>query len=73
MKGLKFVDDIDYAALTERISTLTNQNKQLKRANINKDKTIRHLRRVIKKLKEDAEKNRKPHYKNGRRGTKFNG
>lgn len=67
------MDDVDYQALTEKISSLTKQNKQLKRANINKDKTIKHLRRVIKKLKEEMSEHRKPHYRNGRRGSKFNG
>ena len=67
------MDDVDYQALTDRLDNAILQNKQLKRANINKDKTIRHLRRVIKKIKEDSEKERKPHYRNGRRGTKFNG
>ncbi len=66
------MDEIDYQALTEKLALVTQQNKQLRRANINKDKTIRHLRRVIKKLKEDAAKNRKPHYKNGKRGTLIN-
>lgn len=67
------MDDIDYQALSDKLGNVAMQNKQLKRANINKDKTIRHLRRVIKKLKEEMERDRKPHYKNGRRGTKFNG
>jgi cell division protein FtsB len=67
------LDDIDYQALREIISTLTIQNKQLKRANINKSKENKQLKRVIKKLKDDAAKNRKPHYKNGKRGTNFNG
>ena len=67
------MDEIDYQTLTERLNNAIMQNKQLKRANINKDKTIRHLRRVIKKLKDDAAKDRKSHFKNGRRGSKFNG
>jgi hypothetical protein len=67
------MDDMDYQALTEKLDNVTMQNKQLRRANINKDKTIRHLRRVIKKLKEEAAKERKPHYKNGKRGTFKNG
>lgn len=67
------MDEIDYLAISEKLGAVTNQNKQLRRANINKDKTIRHLRRVIKKLKEEVAKDRKPHFKNGRRGSKFNG
>jgi hypothetical protein len=67
------MDEIDYQALTEKLGNVTIQNKQLRRVNINKDKTIRHLRRVIKSLKEEAAKGRKPQFKNGKRGTKFNG
>lgn len=59
------MDEIDYQAISEKLSEVTLQNKQLKRANINKDKTIKHLRRVIKKLKDDAAKDRKQHYRNG--------
>lgn len=65
------MDDIDYKALTEMLSNLTMQNKQLRRANINKDKTIKHLRRVINKLKDEADKDRKQHFKNGKRGTRY--
>ncbi|SMQ75906.1 hypothetical protein SAMN05444673_2560 [Bacillus sp. OV166] len=67
------MDDIDYQALTEKLANVTIQNKQLRRANINKDKTIRHLGRVIKKLKDAAAKDRKPHYKNSKRGAKKGG
>jgi hypothetical protein len=67
------MDDIDYKTIKDKFDNVTFQNKQLRRANLNKDKTIRHLRRVIKKLKDDAAKDRKPHFKNGKRGTKFNG
>jgi cell division protein FtsB len=61
------MDDIDYQALREIISTLTLQNKQLKRANINKSKENKQLKRTIKKLKDDAAKERKPHYRNGQK------
>jgi hypothetical protein len=67
------MDDIDYQALKDKLDNATLQNKQLCRANIKKDKTIKHLRRVIRKLKEDAAKEKKQHYKNVRRGSKFNG
>lgn len=67
------MDDIDYQALTEKLSSVTIQNKQLKRANINMKKEVKHLRRIIKKMKDEAAKDRKPHYKNGRRRSKFNG
>jgi cell division protein FtsB len=65
------LDDIDYKALREIISTLTLQNKQLKRANINKSKENKQLKRVIKKLKDDAAKDRKPHFRKGqKRGSR---
>lgn len=67
------MDDIDYQAIKAKLDNVTLQNKQLRRANISKDKTIKHLRRVIKKLKEEAAIGRKQHYKNGRRSSKFNG
>jgi cell division protein FtsB len=73
MTGDRLMDDIDYQALTEKLSTVTVQNKQLKRANLNMKKEVKSLRRVIKKMKDDASKERKTPYKNGRRGFKFNG
>lgn len=67
------MDDIDYQALKEKLDNVTLQNIQLRRANIKKDKTIKYLRRVIKKKNDEAAKERKQHYKNGKRGSKFNG
>lgn len=67
------MDEIDHKAYTDKISELSLQVKQLKRANINKSKENKHLRRVIKKLKDDAAKERKPHFRNGKRGTMKNG
>ncbi|MBO0961983.1 hypothetical protein J1P26_19955 [Neobacillus sp. MM2021_6] len=67
------MDDADFAALTEKLGTVTLQNKQLKRANLNMKREVKQLRRLVKKLKDEEAMNRKPHYKNGRRGTKFNG
>lgn len=64
------MDDVDYKALREVISTLTLQNKQLRRANINMRKENKHLKRVIKKMKDDAAKHRKPHYRNGQKRGK---
>lgn len=61
------MDEVDYQALREIISTLTIQNKQLKRANLNMGKENKHLKRVIKKLKDDAAEKRKQHYRNGRK------
>lgn len=67
------MDDIDYQALTDKLSNVTLQNMQLKRANLNMKREVKQLRRVIKKMKDEAAKERKPHYKNGKRGSKFNG
>lgn len=68
------MDEIDHKAYTDKISELSLQVKQLKRANINKSKENKHLRRVIKKLKDEAAKDRKPHYRNGqKRGRTRNG
>jgi hypothetical protein len=67
------MDDIDYQALTEKLNNASLQNKQLRRANLNKDKTIRHLKRIIKKLKDEAAKDNKPQFRKGKRGSKFNG
>ncbi|MRX70863.1 hypothetical protein GJU40_01610 [Bacillus lacus] len=68
------MDDADYQAMRELIGNLTIQNKQLKRANINKSKENKNLKRVIKKLKDEAAKDRKPHYRNGqKRGNGMNG
>jgi hypothetical protein len=70
---LILVDEIDYLALTDKLGETTLQNKQLKRANLNMKREVKRLRRLIKKMKDEAAKERKPHYKNGRRGSKFNG
>ena len=67
------MENEQFENILEKLGNVTLQNKQLKRANIKKDKTIKHLRRVIKNLKEDASKDRKPRYRNGRRGTNYNG
>jgi cell division protein FtsB len=67
------MDDIDYQALTEKLGAVTVQNKQLQRANLNMKKEVKQLRRIVKKLKDEAAKNRKPHYKNGKRGSKYKG
>lgn len=67
------MDDIDYTALKEKLDNAILQNKQLRKANSNLKYKNRELGRVIKKLKDEAAKERKQHYKNGRRGSKFNG
>ena len=67
------MEEIEYQAIMEKLGSVTIQNKQLKRANLNMKKEVKSLRRIIKKMKDEAEKERKPNYKNGRRGSKFNG
>lgn len=67
------MDDVSYQAMKDMLDNLTLQNKQLKRANLYLKKQNKHLGRVIKRLKDDAAKDRKPHYKNGRRGSYKNG
>jgi predicted RNase H-like nuclease (RuvC/YqgF family) len=67
------MDDIDYQALTEKLGAVTIQNKQLKRANLNMKKEVKQLRRIIKKMKDEAANEKRQHYKNGRRGSKLNG
>lgn len=72
-KGDELMDQADYEALTAKLGEATIQNKQLIRANLNMKREVKQLRRLVKKLKEEAAKERKPHYKNGKRGSKFNG
>ncbi|MDF1510524.1 hypothetical protein PZE06_20530 [Robertmurraya sp. DFI.2.37] len=68
------MDDATYQELMNKIGNIILQNKQLRRANLKKDKTIRYLKRVIKKQKYEAAKERKPHYRNGqKRGRTRNG
>jgi predicted RNase H-like nuclease (RuvC/YqgF family) len=63
------MDQVDYEALTQKLGEVTLQNKQLKRANINMKCEVKHLRRLIKKMKDEAAKDRKPNYKNKKRGN----
>jgi predicted RNase H-like nuclease (RuvC/YqgF family) len=67
------MDDIDYQAFKGKLDTLTIQNKQLKRANLNMKREIKNLRRLIKKMKDEAAKNHKPRFRKGKRGSNFNG
>jgi hypothetical protein len=67
------MEEIEYQAIMEKLGSVTLQNKQLKRANLNMKKEVKNLRRIIKKMKDEAAKDRKPHYKNGKRGSKYNG
>ena len=61
------MDDLDFQALTEKFGDVYLQNKQLRRANLNLKKKNKHLGRVIKKMNENAAKDRKPHYRNSRK------
>jgi hypothetical protein len=67
------MDQVSYEAFKEKLDNAVLQNIQLKSANNNLKRINKDLRRVIKKLKDEASQERKPHYKNGRRGSKFNG
>jgi cell division protein FtsB len=67
------MDDTAYQAIQEKLGEVTLQNKQLKRANVNMKKEVKSLRRLIKKMKDEAEKDRKPRFRKGKRGSKFNG
>jgi cell division protein FtsB len=67
------MDDIDFHALTQKLGKATLQNKQLKRANLNMKKEVKQLRRIIKKLKDEAAHDQKPRFRKGKRGSKFNG
>jgi hypothetical protein len=72
--GVEPMDNIDYETLTDKLGEVTLQNKQLKRSNLNMKREIKQLRRLIKKMKDDAAKDRKPHYRNGqKRGKTRNG
>jgi predicted RNase H-like nuclease (RuvC/YqgF family) len=64
------MDEIDYQTLTTKLGEVTIQNKQLKRANLNMKREVKHLRRVIKKMKDEAAKDKKPKYNNGKGGNK---
>jgi hypothetical protein len=68
------MDQVDYEALTQKLGEVTLQNKQLRRANINMKCEVKHLRRLIKKMKDEAAKEKKPYYRNGqKRGRTRNG
>lgn len=68
------MDQVDYEALTQKLGEATLQNKQLRRANINMKCEVKHLRRLIKKMKDEAAKEKKPYYRNGqKRGRTRNG
>lgn len=61
--------------LYDAFKKLQAENYHLKRQLVHKNKTIKEKDRFIKKLLKDAKewKPEKQHYKNGRRGSKFNG
>lgn len=68
------MDETEYQSILEKLGSVTLQNIQLKRANLNMKREIKHLRRIIKKYKDDVAKERKPHYRNGqKRGRTRNG
>lgn len=66
------MDSKEYLTIMDKVENIVIQNKQLKKANTKMQKENKHLRRVIAKLKKDQNKDRQ-HYKNGKRGTNYNG
>lgn len=66
------MDNKEYLTIMDKVENIVIQNKQLKKANTKMQKENKHLRRVIAKLKKDQNKDRQ-HYKNGKRGTNYNG
>ncbi len=60
-------------SLLQQIDHLKENDLKLRRANSKLKKSERHLKRVIRGYKEKLETKEKRFYKNGRRGTKFNG
>jgi predicted RNase H-like nuclease (RuvC/YqgF family) len=71
------MDQTTYEAMKSMIDNLTIENKKLTSANREFRKKNKHLQRIITKLKDEKEaaknKKSKTYYKNGRRGSKFNG
>ncbi|MEH7157520.1 hypothetical protein [Neobacillus drentensis] len=64
------MDEVDYQALTAKLGEVTVLNKQLKRANLNMKREVKQLRRIIKKMKDEAAKDQKPKYKNVKMGSR---
>ncbi|MGO4890312.1 hypothetical protein ACJ2A9_21400 [Anaerobacillus sp. MEB173] len=54
----------------KKFDQLHQESKQLRKANSKLKNEVRALKRSVHKLKQEKQKN---HYKNGRRGSKFNG
>jgi len=71
------LDYNDFDMLLDKLNKMTYQVKVLNKSCKNKDKKIKELRGVIEKLKNGQHSKPKQHsnkkYKNGRRGTNFNG
>lgn len=73
------MDDTDYIALTEKIGELNRLNDKLQKVVIRQAGKIRGYKKSIRKYKDEIDmlkkqKNKnKQHYRNGRRGSMFNG
>lgn len=60
--------------LLDEIRKLKEKNYALTNALRNTRGELKQVRRDLqKRIKEDKKKSQKPHYKNGRRGSNFNG
>lgn len=63
----------DCIVLHEKLQQQNYQMWQMKRAIINLRGEVKYERREKDKLIRERKKNQKSHYKNGKRGTNYNG
>jgi regulator of replication initiation timing len=59
--------------LNRQLQQALEDNRKLKRANSNLKNDLRKARKDFANLLKSNKANQKQHYKNGKRGTKFNG
>ena len=57
--------------LIEKLDTINEELRKVKRANSKLKSENRHLQRIIRKKNEELEKNRKPHLRKGRKKGHF--
>ena len=73
------MDNEAYEKILDKLDEVNHKNISLSKQNKNLIKKNRHLKRIIKdykyKLEKEKERNKpgNKHYKNGKRGTRFNG
>lgn len=61
-----------YDAILNKLNEAIQQNKKLKKENHKLKRQNKYLKNIISKFKKD-EKAERQHYRNGRRGSMFNG